>query len=298
MNASAKTILVADDQEFELQKIKGFLKDTQYTIHTARDGLEAWEQLSKSPALYSAVLLDRLMPNMDGLTVLKKMKTNRALKKIPVIFQTIMKAENEISEGIEAGAYYYLAKPFRKQILKTILKTAITEHDKYQSLNKQTAEITNAAVLLKNGSFEFRTLEEGQKLSTLLGRIYSGSKNVVYGLWELVANAVEHGNLGITYDEKSMLNENDQLEDEIRRRMKMPEYAKKTVSFKVEKTDDEIRFTIQDQGEGFEWEKYMDYSAERVFDSHGRGIAMANKECFDRLEYQGNGNCVVAVCRI
>ncbi|MCP4219209.1 MAG: ATP-binding protein, partial [bacterium] len=65
----------------------------------------------------------------------------------------------------------------------------------------------------------------------------------------------------------------------------------------IEQTGDEIRFTIKDQGKGFDLESYMDFSPDRVFDNHGRGIAMANKFSFDRLEYEGCGNRVMAVVK-
>ena len=157
--------------------------------------------------------------------------------------------------------------------------------------------MADAVRFLKTGEFEFRTLEEGNKLATLAANLCPESKMVVVGLWELLENAVEHGNLGISYDEKSRLNENGQLEAEIRRLLLLPEHAAKIVTLVVEKTGDEIHFTIQDQGEGFDWESYMKFSPERVFDSHGRGIAVANNLSFDRIEYQGCGNRVVAIVK-
>jgi len=59
--------------------------------------------------------------------------------------------------------------------------------------------------------------------------------------------------------------------------------------------DGEIEFIIQDQGDGFDWQNYLDISPERAFDSHGRGIAMACMYSFDKVEYHGNGNMVSAI---
>jgi hypothetical protein len=50
--------------------------------------------------------------------------------------------------------------------------------------------------------------------------------------------------------------------------------------------------TVQDEGVGFDWEKYLQFDPERAFDPHGRGIALANKMSFDSLTYLGNGNTV------
>ena len=49
---------------------------------------------------------------------------------------------------------------------------------------------------------------------------------------------------------------------------------------------------------GFDWKAYLEFSAERVFDLHGRGIAMSKAVSFDSLEYQGNGNTVVALVKL
>ena len=56
---------------------------------------------------------------------------------------------------------------------------------------------------------------------------------------------------------------------------------------------DANRVTITDQGNGFDWQTYMEFNPERVFDLHGRGIAMSKAISFDSLEYLGKGNCVV-----
>lgn len=295
MKEKNETILAVDDHYANLILIRKFLKDSGYNIHNAQDGDEAWSMLSRSPHLYTAVLLDRMMPKMDGLTVLKKMKSHDVLKQIPVIFQTSMKQEEEIAEGINAGAYYYLAKPLDKKILVAIVNAAVYEFKQYRSLTKRSVEITDAVQYLKNAYFEFRTLEQGSKLSTLLGSICPGKEHVIPGLWELISNAIEHGNLGINYEEKSKLNELDQWEIEVNRRLSLPEHASKTVSLQVEKKGDEVHFIIQDQGKGFDWKKFMTLSTDRAFDNHGRGIAMANTLSFDRIEYQGCGNRVLAV---
>ena len=58
--------------------------------------------------------------------------------------------------------------------------------------------------------------------------------------------------------------------------------------------EDELVYTITDQGEGFDWEDYLEMKPERVFDSHGRGIATANIISFDQLNFLGNGSQVEA----
>jgi hypothetical protein len=66
---------------------------------------------------------------------------------------------------------------------------------------------------------------------------------------------------------------------------------------RFERGDGEIRFTIKDRGDGFEWQRYFDIDPARAFDTHGRGILMARHFSFHSLEYRGCGNEVVATVR-
>ena len=117
---------------------------------------------------------------------------------------------------------------------------------------------------------------------------------VILGLRELLINAVEHGNLGISYAEKGSLIDEDLIQQEIARRMALEVNRQKRVEVVFERSPSALVFTITDQGQGFDWERYLDFDPERVFDPNGRGIAMARTTSFDSIEYQGNGNTVVA----
>jgi hypothetical protein len=115
------------------------------------------------------------------------------------------------------------------------------------------------------------------------------------GLWELILNGIEHGNLGISYAEKSQLNQDNKWTAEIERRLLLSENKSKSVEIYMNRNESNIEFIIKDQGIGFDWHDYLDISPERAFDSHGRGIAMACMYSFDRVEYSGHGNVVSAI---
>ena len=101
---------------------------------------------------------------------------------------------------------------------------------------------------------------------------------------------MEHGNLGVTYDEKSKLMQENLWPREIERRLSLPENRDKFVEVFFESRDDEISIRIRDQGRGFDWEPFLEIDPDRAFDSHGRGIAMARILSFHTLEYVGCGN--------
>ena len=81
-------ILVVDDEAVNLLIIAEYLEDTGYQLINAEDGTQAWNILENSPESIDLVLLDRMMPGLNGLQVLTKMKEHPVLKHIPVILQT------------------------------------------------------------------------------------------------------------------------------------------------------------------------------------------------------------------
>lgn len=289
------TILVADDDRICRNVLSSHLKSENYRLILAQTGTEAWQLLEQSPEIFSTAILDWEMPGYNGLEILEKMKSHGVLKHLPVIMQTAKSDEKDILKGLQAGASFYLTKPCLKKKLLAVLKTTIETHTVHLKMQTEIFNTTETLGMMSSGTFEFRTLEEGQNIAEILSKLYPRSGKLHIGLWELLVNAVEHGNLGITYEEKTRLNEDNIWIDEIKRRMTMGENLTKKVVIDFKNTNDEIRFHIKDQGEGFEWEKYLELCPDRAFDSHGRGIATARIYCFDRVEYLGKGNEVVAI---
>lgn len=292
MDINQANILIVDDEPLIRDLINEFLTDMGYITTEASDGIEAWSILQQSTQQFDAIILDRNMPNMDGLEVLKKIKGNSSLNNIPVIMQTASTEKHEILEGLQAGCYYYLTKPFQKDVLVSIVKTAVSDHLNYRLLQDELKQQGESLTLLDSGTFSYHTLEESRVLTKLLAAACPEPDRVASGLSELLINAVEHGNLEISYSEKSELLENKKWQQEIEHRLKQAKYAPRYVTVNFKRSRNEITIKITDQGKGFEWQQYLEISPERSGDCHGRGIAMANLLSFDNLEYKGNGNCV------
>lgn len=288
-------VLVVDDDPSNREALAWNLKRAGYRALTAEDGQEGWDLLQEDPERFHAVLLDRMMPRMDGMEVLARIKRHPSLKALPVIMQTAMSAPDDVREGLEAGAYYYLTKPFQRKMLLAIVKTAVADSLGHRALQEKARRAMGSFALMQRGVYHFRTLMEGQLLATLLARCSADPDGVVLGLAELLANAVEHGNLGITYQEKTRLLEEDSLLQEVERRLDHADYRDRRVVLEVERHGADLHYRIEDQGEGFDWRKYLEISPERAFHTHGRGIAMSRKLCFDSLEFVGKGNEVRAV---
>ncbi len=293
MGSLGPTVLAVDDKQTNLKVLVAILESGGYEVATAADGEEAWEILLRRGQDFQAILLDRIMPNMSGLEVLEKIKAHPTLHAIPVIMQTSADASHEVLEGIQAGAYYYLTKPYQKKILLGVVQSAVKDLTTQRSLQEEVRQNARTWSFLESGIFRFRTLSEARELGTLLANGCPEPGRTVFGLAELLINAVEHGNLEISYKEKSHLEEEDRLDAEIERRLTLPEYAGKYVEVTFVRREECIEITVTDQGHGFDWQAYLSLDEHRAFDSHGRGIAMARMMSFDTLEYRGNGNQVV-----
>jgi CheY-like chemotaxis protein len=299
MNKQSIELLVVDDEEFIREVLDKLLSDTGYVVSQAVDGEEAWEILDSEQHKFSAILLDRVMPRLDGMGLLLRIKSDKRFANIPVIFQTGINHPVEIAEGIKTGAFYYLVKPVDKEVLFAIVDSAVSTYhfsDAFRHAVRQ--EQTNLAHILLRSQFKLRTLSEARTLAAALSNYYPDPQRVALGISELLINAVEHGNLGISYQEKSRLLLEGAWEDEIVRRLDLPEHAGKMVDVQLVHSRDEIRLTISDCGAGFNNLQYMEMSAERAYDPNGRGIAMSKMMSFDTLEYMGNGNQLVAVVKI
>jgi len=275
-----------------------YLEGPGYKLTTAHDGLEAWEVLRARPEDFDVVLLDRMMPRMDGMELLTRIKHDPQLKPLPVIMQTAVADRPEIIRGIDAGAYYYLTKPFEGEVLESMVRAAAYDYDRYRELLHEVREQAAILTLLTYGVFECRTLDDATGLGTYLANACPDPERVVLGLNELLMNAVEHGNLEIGYEEKSRLHMAGAWRDEIERRLMSREYGERHVTVRFERERDRITISIRDQGLGFDPAPFLEIDPTRVFDSHGRGIAIANLLSFDSLRYRDSGREVVATVNL
>lgn len=290
-------LLVVDDEPINLDIIAHCLGD-EHKLSFAQDGLEAWQMLKESPSTFDGVILDRMMPRMDGMDVLRRLKSDARFAEVPVIMQSAADSSEQVAEGLAAGAWYYLAKPYSPKALRSIVTAALDDRRTRKDLARVGTELKALMTMTTQAVFRFRTLDEVTTLSSVLAQICPNAESVSMGLSELMLNAIEHGNLGITYAEKGRLIEDGVWQREVEQRLADPLQVDRYATVELARDSDQIRFTICDRGAGFEWQKYLDLDPARAFDSHGRGIAMARHLAFGSLEYQGAGNQVTAVINL
>jgi two-component system phosphate regulon response regulator PhoB len=115
MAATQKSILVVDDEEDVLELVKYNLEKNGYRVTTASSGEEA---ISKARSIVpNLVLLDLMLPGIDGLEVCKQLKNNPKTEQVPVIMLTAKGEESDVVVGLEVGADDYITKPFSPKVL-------------------------------------------------------------------------------------------------------------------------------------------------------------------------------------
>lgn len=297
MDNSKPTILIVDDEPINLDIICAHLENDNYKLVTANDGQEAWSLLESSPESFDTIILDRMMPTLDGMQLLANIKENEMMEHVPVVMQTAKAENQDVIEGLKAGAYYYLTKPYNGGVLKTIVRSAVNDRLHEKSLHESLRQGRQIFDLMTFGRFKIRNLLQCNLVASQVAHLCPQPHRVVTGISELLINALEHGNRRIGYDEKSKLMRSGMWQLEIERRLKSKQNSGGFIELEFNVHAESVQIRIRDQGQGFDWTPYMDFDPDRAFGPHGRGIAVARLSSFDDLEYIGEGNEVIATVK-
>lgn len=151
------SILVVDDNP---KYLSDALPMYGYDVTVAKDGLEALKVLDSKDGAFDLILLDVMMPNMDGWDTLKAIRNNKKIKYIPVIMITAVSEEQKVVSGLKIGADDYIVKPF---ILPNLLARieAVLRRCQWQ----KEAQSTNEKTLNKNVNIDALTPKEKEVLA-------------------------------------------------------------------------------------------------------------------------------------
>ena len=130
------SILIVDDVAKNIQLVAKFLTQEGYTLHFAQNGVSAMELVDRED--FDLILLDVMMPGMDGFTVCEKLKQNPLTASIPIVFLTAKADDEAITKGFELGGVDYITKPFNPAELIARVKTHIKleqRKQRFQELN-------------------------------------------------------------------------------------------------------------------------------------------------------------------
>ncbi|MCG6969547.1 MAG: response regulator [Gammaproteobacteria bacterium] len=167
---SVSTLLVVDDNEMNRDMLVRRLKPFGYQVDTACDGGQALDMLQNGR--YDLVLLDIMMPVMDGFEVLQHMKLQQRLKSVPVIMITALDDTSSAARCIDMGAEDYLTKPFDPTLLKARISSCLERkrlHDQESLYRTKIEEYNN--------QLQARVRQQVQEISQAqLGAIFAMSK--------------------------------------------------------------------------------------------------------------------------
>jgi PleD family two-component response regulator len=172
MEVEPGRILVVDDHKTNRLKMSFAVKKEGHAVETAENGLEAINMLRAEP--FDLVLLDIVMPVMDGYEVLQEMKNDQQLRDIPVLVISSMQEMESIVKGIQLGAEDYLPKTFDPVFLKTRVDTCLEKkrfRDQEVEYLRQVDRLTEAAAALENDTFDPASLTDVAGRSDALGQL-------------------------------------------------------------------------------------------------------------------------------
>lgn len=179
----ANVILVVEDEESIRTLIALNLQAAGYMVEEAKDGTQALERVKAvKPDL---VLLDWMLPGLDGLDVLRSLKADPAFATLPVIMLTAKSEEHDIVLGLEMGAADYITKPFSNKVLIARIRAILRRGDaappeeniRYAGLvltpGQRRAELDGAELSLTAGEFDVLAL-----LAARPGHVYTRAQIV------------------------------------------------------------------------------------------------------------------------
>lgn len=173
------TMLVVDDEPNNIDLLRTILSP-YYLVKVARGGVKAIEIAFSNPPP-DLILLDILMPDMDGYEVCRRIKANPARCKIPIMFVTAMEEQEDEEFGLSLGAKDYITKPFSPSVILARVKTHLALYDQTRELERlvdlrtQELQESRLQIIKRLGrAAEFRDNETGQHV----GRISHYSREI------------------------------------------------------------------------------------------------------------------------
>ena len=260
------------------------LRKRGHAVSFARDGVEGLRVFESNRP--DVVLADVQIGESKGLEVLRQIR--RIAPETKIILMTEDGTEGKAIEGLRGGTVSYLKKPVTLwELCEVIEKLVGIRH----------SEIDNRSVLEESK----RIVMDNQidKIWGVVNQLLICAENVCgkgelhelgLGLYEIIINAIEHGSLEITFEEKCEAIGKDAYEDLLRKRLSNPIYSERRVTIEYRMIPGELHYVIKDEGKGFNWRSLpCSDPVKNLLNPCGRGIFLA-RVYLDRVEFNEKGN--------
>jgi two-component system cell cycle response regulator len=165
-------ILIVDDNRLNRMRLAHSLQQEGHSSAAAEDGRQALAMLAEQP--FDVVLLDLVMPELDGFEVLARMKADSQLRELPVIIISALDDMESVLRCIEMGATDYLPKPFDVRLLRARLSASLANkrlRDMELEYLEQVNRVIEAAAAVEEGTFECDSLDPVARREDELGKL-------------------------------------------------------------------------------------------------------------------------------
>lgn len=197
MSDTKGLILIVDDTEENLEVLGNLLTENNYDLAIATNGIEAIESINTT--IPDLVLLDVMMPEIDGFETCKRIKQQERTKDLPIIFLTAKVETEDIIRGFHVGGIDYITKPFRKEELLARVDTHVKLRKTQKALKESEAKLRNLVANSEDGiiliSEEGRILEWNPKMEKFTGLFEIEVKNNFF--WEIYSKLVSEDNIDL-----------------------------------------------------------------------------------------------------
>ena len=289
----SRNILIVDDEQIIRNVLKRKVEQSStHKVFTADDGRPALEIFKQEQV--DLVISDLMMLEMSGIELLRNLK--QIDPRVPVIIITGYGTLDDAIEAIHLGAEDFIKKPFDiNQVLETIEKT-------FRKIAEQ-ADQREAIKYITDEQIVIDVPNDFDYINTVINYIFSHLRarwlvtdeqlhDVKICLYEALSNALEHGNLGISGDEKSSMLEVSQQawKDFLGLRMRDPQYVDRRIRVHLQINEEFVQVAICDEGEGFDHRQRATLAnPEEMFLSSGRGLLLI-QSLMDEVSFNEKGN--------
>ena len=279
----ARILVIEDEAELRAVLAEG-LRMKGHAVLLAPDGREGIRVFKREKP--DIVLTDVQMPDQRGIDVLGQIKTIEPEAK--VVIMTGYGSEETAIEALRGGAVNYLKKPFTlMDVCEVVEKIASiqTREINREFLWEETKKIVMDNQIDKVWGVVNQLLVNAERIC---GK--EKTKELGLGLYEIILNAIEHGSLEITFEEKCGAIETNRYEDLLRERLANPVYSGRRVTIDYRMLPGALHYWVRDEGRGFDWRSLVDPDPSKgLLTPCGRGILLA-RIYLDRVEFNEQGN--------
>lgn len=287
-SSASCTVLVVDPSRDTQAQILDHVQSRGFSVITAQDPETALATIELTHP--DIVLTDTFLPMGEGLLLAKTLRARQI--PCPVIIMDNRRSEQAVIHALRAGAVDYLQKPFGVEELAHALQRArhLVPPNLWETPGMLRSDYT---LTIDSDPGHIPAIVSWLVRVTALSLSDTTRLHLRGTLQELLLNAVEHGNLEISYTVKQQAIEHNRLNELVHERLEQPRFAQRTVMIHVHSDREKklLEYRIVDQGKGFNWKSLLHRSLEACAaeDASGRGIFLA-QSFFPSLRYNDRGN--------